>query len=39
MSNLANQELPKEVILGDGKTYKLSPLNLNSMIDIEDKTY
>ena len=36
MSNLGKAEQPKEVVLGDGNTYKLAPLNLNSMIDIED---
>jgi hypothetical protein len=36
MGNLTKEEKPKEIVLRDGITYKLAPLDLNIMGEIED---
>ena len=37
MANILKYPEGKEIILGDGKTYKLSPFNLNVMLAIEEE--
>jgi hypothetical protein len=34
--SLANEEKPAKLVLRDGKTYDLAPLDLNIMCDIEE---
>lgn len=36
MSNLGKEEKPTEIVLRDGNTYKLAPLDLNLMGEVQD---
>ncbi len=36
MTNLLSQPQPKQIVLNDGNTYLLSPLNLNVIADLEE---